>query len=599
MMKKIKILALAIAAVAGACTGQRDPDESTPAPARNVGSEDGGTSASADVDAATDGSTPLTKGYAFDLDENGVPDSDLAIVACKDAPARTCLAVTSRTLGDRTIPFFDGPLNSLVIAKIGSIGHHFAGPLQGIYVYFARNETPYPAHATIYVVDPNDRRVVAFAAAANPTAAYWNTYAGVLRGPAGKKYPFVLPGANYIQPSSGQTPSTLGCVFDPAAIASPDPTCFTGFRHVETMFSQSDLDGPGDATFTYRHNGGWLQDLDGDGWEDINIPYLWVTRTLSGRTGRLLATTSSDVAAGIAPQGFHSGRQYGTFKSFLGPSGRPSVLISGGMAVGAFSDYFCGVSRFTALFDSAAGAPGSRALRWSNYTSFSKSAFVSGTATANRPGDGVDGCIHYFGDGSIETGGVTVVVHNRYVADPGRANCQQEQFDDSAAGTPDQRYGPCALASILPTVGTWRVEVIGVDRGAGLTVYPSGYAWGSSEGVLPGHTLLLVEPVKASTRFDRAGGTYVPKPFQLVELLPPSGNLSWRWKVWGPLPIVGEPVLRFRDLYEGGVGNSWSGVRDLVTADVDVDGREDIKMKRPDGTTAWVGVAGTDTIVVK
>jgi hypothetical protein len=129
-------------------------------------------------------------------------------------------------------------------------------------------------------------------------------------------YPFLVPGAGYIHPSAGQNPSTLGCVFDPSKIATPDPRCYTGFRGIETMFAQSDVQPPADASYTYRHNGGYLQDVDGDGWEDLHLPYLWVTRTISGRTGAPLVTTTADVATGITPVGFHSGRQYGIFRSY-------------------------------------------------------------------------------------------------------------------------------------------------------------------------------------------------------------------------------------------------------------------------------------------
>jgi hypothetical protein len=540
---------------------------------------------------------PPARAFALDLDEDGRPETDAELIECAAAPSRTCLQLTTAT-GARSIPFSSKAPKSIRAVSFLPIGKHFGGSLAALSVYVANNAAPWGG-ATAMIVDTNEGtgRVVAFASASNQEAAFFNTYYGALRGPDGKRYPFVLPGAGYIHPASGQTPSTLGCVFDPSKIGKPDPACYTGFRAVETAFAQADVGGFANASYTYRHNGGWLQDLDGDGWEDIHLPYLWVTRTLSGRTGQPIVTTTFDVAAGIAPAGFHSGRQYGLFRSFVSPSGRPSVLITAGIGVGSFGDYYCGVSRYTALLEAAPGAPTSRRLRWSNYASFVKSALVAETPTPQRPGDGMHGCVHHFGDGVLRTRGVEVAIHDRFEAVAPAPNCAAEQWRDLVDGTPDVAYGPCAKSSMLPTRGTWRVLVQGLADGAGLTAIPRAYAWGIADRLVRGRTVLLVEPVAEGARFDRVG--WAPQALQVVELLPPSGAETWRWEILGRLPVTGRPSLGRRDLRTGPVGASYSPVLDPVTRDVDGDGLDEIEIVRPDETKVLIGVDPKGAFVIK
>jgi pimeloyl-ACP methyl ester carboxylesterase len=543
-----------------------------------------------------DGAAP--RAYSLDLDADGAEESDASLAACPEDATKTCLAIRSEQLGDRTFFFGAWPVSSVRALGIRAIGKHFEGKLQALAVHFAEHAPPY-GRTAMWIANVDAARVVAFAVASDPAAAYWNTYAGALRGPGGKLYPFLLPGAGYIRPSAGQAPPTFGCIFDPARIATPDPRCYTGFRSVDTMFAASDVQPPADASFTYRHNGGFLQDVDGDGWEDLHLPYLWVTRTLSGRTGQPLVTTTADVAAGIAPVGFHSGRQYGIFRSFVAASGRPSVLVTAGNAVGTFGDYYCGVSRYTALYDAAPSAPQTRALRWTNYSAFVKAALAPGNPNPTRAGDGVDGCIHFFGDGVYRAGTTEVAVHNRFQAAPPVATCAAEQYADLMSGNPDQTYGPCAKANLLSTRGAWRMQVQALSNGAGLTVVPNGYGWASVDRfVARGRSVLLVEPMPASVRFDGAD-LKTPAPLDVFELLPPDGARTWRWVRLGTFPVSGRPVLRQRDLSTGPTGSSFGGVLDPVLEDVDGDGLDEVQVRRPDGTRAWVGVAPGGGFTVK
>jgi hypothetical protein len=199
-----------------------------------------------------------------------------------------------------------------------------------------------------------------------------------------------------------------------------------------------------------REVGGYVQDMDGDGWDDLNILFHYQTLTVSGQTGRLVhdaqTNTTSAVATwaptdtfydpysswcfsttnqlgscmqsappaytawnigpadGGAPTppniNFHSGRQYGVHSS---KGGGRTVIVSGG-TVGEFGynpkgepeigDGDCGVSRWIGVLDSfaqsapAGTAPFGNQLTWSKYFSYSNNIPNLSTNWQSFAGDG-------------------------------------------------------------------------------------------------------------------------------------------------------------------------------------------------------------------
>jgi hypothetical protein len=182
---------------------------------------------------------------------------------------------------------------------------------------------------------------------------------------------------------------------------------------------------------------------------------------------------------------------------------------------------------------------------------------------------------------------------------PPAASCAAEQYADLMSGVPDQTYGPCAKANLLSTRGAWRMQVQALRDGAGLTAVPNAYGWASLHKIVAaGRAVLLVEPMAASLRFD-ATDVATPSPLEVLELLPPSGAATWRWARLGTFPVAGRPVLRQRDLATGPVGSSFGGVLDPIVDDVDGDGLDEVQVRRPDGTLAWIGAGAGGAFVVK
>jgi hypothetical protein len=151
----------------------------------------------------------------------------------------------------------------------------------------------------------------------------------------------------------------------------------------------------------FRHAGGWIEDVDGDGWGDINLPYMMgYILTLSGKTGRQIGLSHFDVAAQLEPNSppyFHGGRFKGSFADFTDPqTGAHDVLIADGDIVGNFKDMYCGVSRYFAV---AQWSGGQLQLRWSNYLLFTKTIFLQpyvSTLHYSRLADDLNKCAHRF-----------------------------------------------------------------------------------------------------------------------------------------------------------------------------------------------------------
>ncbi len=240
--------------------------------------------------------------YAFDVDGSGAPDADLELSHCKQKPSAVCLELShckqkpsavclelqSAKFG--TKEFFLTDNAKVAAIHIGLIGRQFDdGPLAAAFVYWLTGADASGASGPLVglsVFDLNGPGQKAWVAPPRANSAQHfegysvnDTYFAVLAAPGGKRYPFLAPGQRYLNLPHWD----FLCLFDPTKIAQPDPACGTGFRKVSATFANADkLSG-------FRHNGGWLEDVDGDGWQDINLPFLRYILVISGRTGEQLA----------------------------------------------------------------------------------------------------------------------------------------------------------------------------------------------------------------------------------------------------------------------------------------------------------------------
>ena len=155
--------------------------------------------------------------------------------------------------------------------------------------------------------------------------------------------------------------------------------------------SQSSAIFPGaDKLSGFRHNGGWLEDVDGDGWQDVNLPFLRYILVISCRTGAQLALLHPEIAKRArdgAPVEFNSGPFHGSFTPFTASDGKRDVLIASANPVGSFDDIYCNVARYYAVLETKTpNQPRTRELRWADYISFVKNFFSGADAqTIVRP----------------------------------------------------------------------------------------------------------------------------------------------------------------------------------------------------------------------
>jgi hypothetical protein len=94
------------------------------------------------------------------------------------------------------------------------------------------------------------------------------------------------------------------------------------------------------ATGIFREVGGYVQDLDGDGTEDVTLIYHWCQVTFSVITQSLINTVCYD-SAQDDPTGhpcngthlpcreFHSGRNYGTHSSWSDEDYEYTTIVAG------------------------------------------------------------------------------------------------------------------------------------------------------------------------------------------------------------------------------------------------------------------------------
>lgn len=413
---------------------------------------------------------------------------------------------------------------------------------------------------------------------------------------------------------------TYVCVYAPGY---SDPGCGTGF-------GKWDIRPRTLATGYEKHLGGLVMDADGDGYEDLFLPFFSEMMIVSMRTGQVLNELVYDVAQSnngysnapysALPAFFHSGRNYGTH-SIRANGGKIDDLIIGGNPVGTFGtksahgDYsdggdgyvtMCDVSRFVAVLRSEVGEPSSQRLLWSRYTSFYQPVFspssdssLSAAPTPLKEADMVNHCIHYFSNGRIQASdGGQLVGMNQFESSQLVNGCDQELWTYSRTegfqgGTAANRFYEC-LTQNIETPGRWTIRGLWLDNGSDLLTMDSAYAWGIvSDLVIKGQSYLIVEPLGSSVGFNVA--TAQPRKLRVYQINSQGG---WHWVFIGEFPVAERPALTtVGQLDDSGHDTTTAfSFNLLVTADRDGDGHPEIQLS----SGGWVGWSkSTQSFVLK
>ncbi|MBK9758083.1 MAG: hypothetical protein IPO88_32130 [Nannocystis sp.] len=512
----------------GSTTGSTTPVATT--------TTDATTDATTDTTDATTGDPPASG--AFDLDADGTPETDLSLGPCTLSPDGTCLLVSSPLVALTELPLaatIDQCDGNYQARRLELLGDHSGDGLAELAARFCRfdgAEGP-PALAVV------DLAAASIVARADAPVAQDYAWSDSVRDPEGLRHPFLAP-------SYGDGENVNGnwgylCVWRPELPAAGN--CGPGFSAIPTLLA------PGE----FREVGGTLQDLDGDGWDDINLIYHRRQYSVSPATLGLLQTIEYDVAAADepnSPKWFHSGRNYGTHAAVTGGDGKPRLVVVGGTPLGSFSDDLCNVSRFLAVLEQSPGQPGTRALAWSRYFGFSSTIFATYDAKyvadpmqdVARLADAVDGCIHRFSDSRTSMDGAEVLLINYFAMAAPIDLCLVEQFalyqpptwtDEKA----DAWYSCFAKNRTAP--GVWGMQVVDERTGLGLTGSQGTYVWGWSDLLLPGERVYLVEYLAGPGAFDLSDRPLTPLKVHALS--------QGLWQARGEFPIAGRPKLQMVD----------------------------------------------------
>jgi hypothetical protein len=529
----------------------------------------------------------------------------LTVGRCSQNPQAWCLQFNAGTQQDQ---FLLSQNSSAYPVSWGTIGNHFPGPLPAAYVYW---QTGYPQGGvmpsiSLSIFDLNGRGMVARtdAPGANPAlnfTAYTihNTYFGIVNGPQGKQYPFLAPGQRYLNVPTWN----YLCIFDPDMV-NQNTVCGQGFKAYNATF-------PNATTLSgFRHNGGWQQDVNNDGWDDINLPFLHgYILVIDGQTGATIALNQIHPAQSdpyyANASFFDSGRLYGSFTLFTAIDGNQDVMIAAGEWVGSFNDVDCNVSRYMAVLESAVpNDPRSRRLKWTKYISFMDTVFYwpPGPTMAQtniaRPGDFINHCVHRVSNSVFYAGQRPITIYNYFTENPlvTPEPCQEEVWLEWSQGFPEilmQQWRTCANNAGLPMPGFWSAQAIDLENGAAVNNWPNVYFWDRIYKFVPGKSeVFLVEPMPTTIPFGQQG--YIPLPMMVVGI-----DANFQWQQFGTFPVAGRPLLRPSTSYQipigVGFGASFGDVWSTVTRRRS-DGLVDVQLQ--DGT--WIGYSTTQhTFVVE
>ncbi|MFQ5531447.1 MAG: LamG domain-containing protein, partial [Candidatus Nanoarchaeia archaeon] len=377
----------------------------------------------------------------------------LSVVSCSTDPNSACLKINSPispgidsgeiSLGAGTKPAPDALRDVPMTAfgtweifpirgeRIKDIGNHFGDETSEVSVLYTYNDGSGEAPA-LSIVDLNARKIIA---TVKSPIFQRKSDTDFVKGPNGKFYPFLAP-------SLGDNPNDANswgymCLFSPNFTSNG--ACGEHFITIDTFpqtlyHSQSD----GRPTFPYQFPGAYLEDLNQDGWDDINLLYMGGIYTLSGKDGSVLDTFIFNVAKfdepNVNPPYFHGGRTYGSFSSYTSQDNKFKTVILAGVPVGEFNDFICNTGSFISLIESNLNQPFPRSLVWSKYLAFQTNIyqFLDPLLVDNPPverlGDSVDNCIHRASDGRVSSDSGNLVVYNVFETDVLVDTCVQEKY---------------------------------------------------------------------------------------------------------------------------------------------------------------------------
>jgi hypothetical protein len=631
-------------------------------------------------------------GY-LDLDGDGINDSQVGpspgnclspLTGGQCLIVNTCLFNNARLqvrLSDDAAPLYDAnyTLNHNVAPndapRVGTLGDFTKDGIQEVFLLYGHGAAPQQPAVVVADLAPNGQGILGDVTGPPPGVYWWKQgydyhhpeslnwvpylYINLLlpRDNTGHAYPFLVPGYG---DNFEDVKWTYGCLFryDPAGLVtypSPPPNPDNSpVKCPSRSFVAVDIQPPS-YTFPkvedqdryapqtwFRESGGYVQDRDGDGWDDIHLTYHFREYTISGRTGIPNATvftqdTFFDPASGWtydpvtaptpspspSPAGFHSGRTYGThvavkFTDSQNHSVDRTVIVAAAQVGTAdpsrpnLYDVNCNVSRWVGVLEAPVGTPGQpgkRKLSWSQYYGFASNAFdiqcpVSPVpmcgdphcAAAARPGDWINGCLHRFSDGTSVVDGAPAVVFNAFAQTPqslqstSANSCLWSQCETGDASS-------CATANAAAAIGHWTFTALSQSNGSSLASIHDTYVWGRTNGLYSdGATIYLAEQMASPTPWQTQ-----PQQSALTASTLSSGALAAR----DTLPFRGRPVIRKPYQYQPNMSSYGDDnyFAELTQQDVDADGLADVMIQNVDSTPyncTWVGHSSlTHTLVAK
>ena len=380
------------------------------------------------------------------------------------------------------------------------------------------------------------------------------------------------------------------CIFDPAYIANPGNSCDTGFKPYSATFADA-------ATLAgFRHDGGWVEDIDHDGWSDIHLPFLGYILSISGKTGKRLGLAHFDVAATERPPGlrapFHGGRFYGGFSAFADTSGNHYILFASANAVGGFGDQNCNVSRYFAV---ARWRGRSLDLKWSRYLSFSKTIFKTPYNSITdywRLGDELNNCAHRFGTSLTYVDNRAYIFYNLFKKDNPAPECEAEVMAEQKANFTDattNASNACRITKGLEVTGRWSTNILNADTGTIAWTQPNLYVWGTATHVIPGaDQMLLVQQLTSNggnVRFDQTDNSINSFGIAKVSSGPALAMTATLPSPPAPPVITEGNQDGVHGAYLPGFGAANRGQPLLVLKDIDGDGLNDIELSNDQ----WLG----------